>query len=83
MNNNQGIILDEIEINGIKYILWQNIENDLFSNSIIYRTDDSGVNEIENFEELEQVYMGFLNANSKLSLEEKKDLIRKFELENN
>ena len=83
MNSNQGIILDEIEINGIKYILWQNIENDLFSNSIIYRSDDSGVNEIENFEELEQVYMGFLNANLKLSLEENKDLIRKFELENN
>ena len=83
MNSNQGIILDEIEINGIKYILWQNIENNLFSNPIVYRTDDSRLNEIEDFEELEQAYIGFLNANSKLSLEKKKDLIRKFELENN
>lgn len=83
MNSNQGIILDEIEINGIKYILWQDIENDLFSNPIVYRDDDSRLNEIEDFEELEQAYMEFLNANLKLSLEEKKDLIRKFELENN
>ena len=72
MNSNQGIILDEVEINGIKYILWQDIENDLFSSPIVYRADDSRLNEIEDFEELEQAYMEFLNANSKLSLEEKK-----------
>ena len=75
MKNKQGIILDEIELNNVKYVLWQDIESDLSSGLNVYRVDACGVSEIEDFEELTQVYAGFLNANSELSLEEKKDLI--------
>ena len=76
MNNKEGIILDEIELNDIKYVLWQDISDLSYIN--VYRVDACGLSEIDDFDELTQAYAVFLNANSDLDFEEKKNLLWKF-----